>query len=535
MSDNESRGGSPSEPGAPRFADDEISLEPLFRILRSYRRAIAAAASVAVALFALFVAHRYLTGAVRHASLEFRATFDGADRGEYPNGLPFAGSDVIADPVLSQVFHENALDEYVTYEVFRSAVFVVQAPTVGLETVTAEYNLRQETDTTPAARARIDDEFRARRALLQQPLYTLDYVEPPGGDSLPNVLLEKALNDVLTVWARYAVEHRRVLDHQIDMPNPGLVRTELVAADNDAIRLDSLRVRINHILASLDELGALPGAELVRVDDAGVSLSDIRLQLRDLLQSSLRPLLIQTLSRRNAADRQAVASYVEGRLFQARVDKQEAVARTAVLENALRAYTTFDRYFAVPPAEQAAEFLNRVLSFAKSVEAVDLPYRQEAVDRIVAAGELAARLDTEVADYEEMAAWIRGERSNAALVGAPGGIEGQIASLEAAVAQSLERATQIYTEISARNLSPGTTLYTVTSPVSIRTEHAAFGRAAAAYGLLLTILLITVVPLACVVHHWASGLARQSAIERARRRAGAVTLQESEAGRPDGA
>ena len=520
--------------------DDEISLEPLFSILWSYRRVISATAGAIALLFVLIVLHTYFTRTVRHASAEFRLLFDRADRSEYPNGLPFGASDIISNPVLVQVFSANGLDQYFSYEEFRNAIFVVQTPTVGLEMLSDEYEDRIIDQTTPAGRVRLEEQFRDRRELLEQPLYTLDYIQPASGQEVPDVLLEKVLSDILTNWARNAVESKHVFDYQIDVLSPSVLRRDLVAGDNEAIRLDTLRGRINRILTSLDELAGLPGAGLVRVGEHAVSLSDIRVQLEDLRQSKLRPLLIQVLVRGNVAGRQAVASYIEGGLFQAKLDKEEAVAREAALEKALRTNSVFNHNFNVPAAEAVEEFLERIITIASSLEAIDRPYRQRAIDRIVAAGYERARLEKDVADYEELGAWVRGDRTNPALsrsTDADGSIESRVAvmeKMEAVVAQALQQANEIYAEISERNLSTGAGLYAMTSPFSVRIGRGGFGRAVAAYGLLLTILMVTLVPAACVVHHWARRLARQSSVERARRWSAANPSQESEVARPDG-
>ena len=527
-----------SEPGEADLQqlgdDDEISLEPLFRILWSYRQVIVAATGVAVVLFVLFAAHAFLTRSGRHASLEFRVLFAGADRGEYPNGLPFAGSEITSTPVLSEVFSVNELAPYFNYETFRNAILIVQTPTLGLDWLIDEYNERLAGQMSPAARAVYEEEFAERRELLDQPLYTLDFVQPSGVEDLPDVLLQKVLHDILDNWARYAADSKHVFEYQVDVPGPNLLRTELVAGDNGVIRLDTLRGRSNRILRSLDELAVLPGATLVRIGEDDISLSDIRIQLEDLLRSSLRPLLVQLLSQSSTADRQAVASYIEAGLYQSRLDHTAAVADAAVLERSFQTYTSLQRYFNAPLTEPAAEFLNRVLSFAAATEAIDLPYRQGAIDRIVAAGREGVRLEKEVADYEEMAAWIRGERSTAAGVDGIDSSAAAIEQMEAVVAQSLQQANAIYTEISTRNLNPSTTLYSITSPFSVRTERGGFARALLTYGLLLTILMVTLVPAACVLHHWARRLARQSSVERARRRSAASPSQDPEVARPDG-
>ena len=246
------------------------------------------------------------------------------------------------------------------------------------------------------------------------------------------------------------------------------------------------------------------------------------MQLEDLRQSNLRPLLIQALARGNAAGRPAVASYIEGRLFQARLDKEEAVARESALEQALRTNSAFNHTFGMPSAEGVEEFLKRIITIASSLEAIDRPYRQRAVDRIVAAGYERARLEKEVADYEGLGAWVRGNRTHPALsrsTDGDGSIESRVVAMEemeAVVAQALQWANEIYAEISERDLNTGAGLYAMASPFSVRIERGGFGRAVAAYGLLLTILMVTVVPAACVVHNWARRLARQSRAVRAR-------------------
>lgn len=528
----------PSDLGHVQVGDDEeISLEPFFRILRSYRRVIGAAAGVAAVLFALVVTHQYLNWPMaRHAAVDFRVLFDGADRGEYPNGLPFAGSELVSNAVLSQVFIANELDDYVDYETFRNSILIVQAPTVGFELLSAEYESRILGEMSPADRARLDEEFRGRRQLLQQPLYTLDFVQPEGGAVLPDVLLEKVLNDVLTTWAQYAIGVKHVFDYQIDLPGSNVLGANLAAVENDVIRLDRLRGRIDRILRSLDELEVLPGAGLVRLGGDAVSLGDIRTRLEDLLHANVRPLLLEALTRagNDATTRSAATSYVEARMHQSRLDASESAAEAAALDRAFQSYTMFQRYFAAPPTPEVGEYLNRVLSFAASVEAIDLPYRQRSIDRIVAAEREVARLEKEVADYEDMAARIGGGRSLAASVGASER-ESRMAAMEEVVTQSVQQIGQLYAEISASYLSPGTSLYTLTTPFSIRTDRAGFGRAIAASGLLLTMLLVTVVPLACVVHHWARGLTRHPAGAGARRSPDAGSAREVEVARSDGA
>lgn len=527
----------PRESNHPFVDDDEISLDPLFRILWSYRKPIAAAVGTIVVVFVLAALHTYVTRTVQRASVEFRVPFEGTGRGEYPNGLPFAATDIVSDPVVSQVFSDNALEEYFPFEDFRSAVFVAQVPTIGVQTLSAEYEARIGTQTTPAARASLDEQFRERRRLLQEPRYTLNFVQPPRGAEVPDVLLEKVLNDILADWARYAVDRKHVLEYEVDVPNVNVLRTDLVPGDNSFVALDVLRGRINRIAGSVDELARLPGADMVRVGEQNVSLLDVRVQLEDLLESDLRPLLVQMLSGAGSAERQAIASYLEGRLLQARVDEKEAAERASVVERTLKGNTAFNHTFSVPSQADADEFLQRIITIASSLESIDRPYQQAAMDRIIAAGEAHAKAQKEVADYEEMAGWLTGRNSNALLSRTdprPAAVESRVAAIRTALTRLLNQIGEIHTEISARNLNGGTSLFSVTTPFSVRIERAAFGRTITAYGLLLLLLTITIVPGACIVHHWARGVARRSNAARARRASAASPSRGGGSGRPDG-
>ena len=517
MAEHESREDRPlpSDGESAPFDDDEISLEPLFRILWSYRRPIWAAVGVAVVLFVLVVLHLlYGRPYEQRANVEFRVLFEGADRGQYPNGLPFSDAEIVTNPVLMQVFQANDLERYLSYERFRAAVFVSEVRNLAVETLSAEYDRRLEGPINTTFVARLEEQFRARRDLLREPLYSLEFLRPAGVE-LPDALLDKVLNDILAAWAEYAVDHRHAFAYQVDLPGENLIRADLVAADNDVIGLDTLRGRIDRILVSLDELAALPGADLVRVGADGRSLSDVRARLEEVLRSGVRPLLLQALGQGSAADRRVAAGYIEGRLFQAALDKDEAAANVAILEQTLRANTAFNHTFSVPDQENVDQFVDRIIAIALSLERIDRPYQERAMDRIVAAGAVRARAEKELADYREMAALLGGNRSSAGAAAA-GNLRAQLARLRDQVAQLLQQARDIHVELSASSLNPAAGVYAVTGPVMIRTARGAVGRAIIMYGLLLTVLTLTLVPLACIVHHTARRVARQSHAARDR-------------------
>src|SRR5689334_9419514 len=94
------------------FADDShgdvVSLKPLFRFLAMYRRvlALAVAAAVALCIVVLLILMLVLP-TERTASIQVRLLFDGAAESRYPNGTPFSPAEIVATPVLSEVYRIN--------------------------------------------------------------------------------------------------------------------------------------------------------------------------------------------------------------------------------------------------------------------------------------------------------------------------------------------------------------------------------------------------------------------------------------------
>jgi len=495
--------------------DDEISLEPLFGILWSYRRVWMASVGALIVLFVLGTLRMYLISpAERHASLEFRVVFDGATLGEYPSGLRFAASEIIADAVLINVFAADELDRYMSYARFKSRLAVIESPNAGLELLTREYRERSEGRLALTDRIRLQEEYRQQREALKQPLYTLSFIDSAGTSEVPSALLNKVLRDILAAWAEEAIERRRVLRYQVELPTPDSLLSDFISRSHPFVKLDVLRRTLNRSIGALDEVASLPGAGITTVGDGAerVSLEEVSRRFEDLLNVGLRPLMIGALTAGTGSDRQFFAGYVESRLLQSRMDRAAAAARLEILREALQAYQMVDRGFDTARSRRITDpLLDRIV--ALSVEATDLPYRRRVVDSIISAGDDTAEVEREIAEYQEMLAWALGERPNQAVRADLGSraIGERVDAIQVDIEQALRQAEALLAEISMRNLNPGTALYSVVDPFIEQTERTVTLWTIVAYAVLLLIVSLTVVPLACVVHHWARRLAaRQS-------------------------
>ncbi|PLX93377.1 MAG: hypothetical protein C0620_07725, partial [Desulfuromonas sp.] len=104
---------------------DELSLAELVAAVWRYRVVffITTIAGAGVFLLGAFLYYLWAP-TVESVNLPFRVLFDGAEHDQYPNGLAFSTTDIIAGPVLERVYQQNKLDEYLNYDQFKGAVFI---------------------------------------------------------------------------------------------------------------------------------------------------------------------------------------------------------------------------------------------------------------------------------------------------------------------------------------------------------------------------------------------------------------------------
>jgi hypothetical protein len=502
----------------------EISLKPLVRILWSYRRVIAASISIILIVFLVGGLGAYLfLPAERQASLEFRILFEGADQGRYPNSLAFSRSEIVSTPVLTAVYTADDLSRYCTYNEFKNRVFILES-SPELQLLQLEYAAKlADTRLTPVDRAKLEGEFRQKLDALKKAQYTLNFVTPNGNRQIPEILMSKVLNDILATWAEQAVDIKAIFGYQIKVYTPNVLLKDFVQAEDYFVRVDILRNKINRIIEDVDELSELPGATVIRVGESRISLPEIRSNLEDIRQFKVEPLAETIREAGVTRDPNRVIQYVQNRLMQTRLDRQEAESRVTTLREALQAYTrdrglggsaasqrgTADSQLSPAPGTSALipqlseSFLDRLVTI--STQNTDAQYRQKLTDEAIRAGQTAVTMGKESGYYEALAASMRQispARAGAADREITATIDRRLDELYSAAVLALNQIDAAYKELSKQNLNPRTSLYTLTSPFLISTQRVVTLRTIAIYALLTLMLSSLVVPMACIVHHY---------------------------------
>jgi hypothetical protein len=502
----------------PEYEDAEISLKPYFDTLWGYRRAIGAAVVGVATLYLVGVLLVFLVApAERLGSIQFRLLFEGAEKGEYPNSTPFSASEIVAGPVLSEVFKANDLGRFGKYEDFKESVFVLQS-NPELELLAYDYQARlADTKLSPVDRTRIEDEYTRKRADLVDPVYTISMRRHERLTTLPRDLMSKVLLDVLNSWAKQTEERKGATRYNVDVLSPSILQRDVLDREDYLVAIDILRAKTSRVLATIDEISKLPGAKTIRVGEERLTLADVRAGLEDVVRFKLEPLLGLIRSAGITKDARALSQYASNQLFQLRQEQQEASERVQTLQASVREFSaqrgssmgdtkagpagpagSTGGGIVAPQLDQS--FLDRIMGLSTAKD--DSEYKRKITDRVIAESEKMAARGREAAYYDDLAKELRVSSQRA--VGSPevvALIKGRSAEAFDEIVKGIQQTATIYREISALNLNPSTTLFAVTRPFELRTQRSLTARTVVLYFVLILMLALIVVPVGCLIHH----------------------------------
>jgi hypothetical protein len=509
-----SRGGDVDEADRP---DDVISLKPYFETLWSYRRVIAVGVLGAATFYLVVVLLVFLTSPTeRLSSVPFRLLFDGAEKGEYPNGTQFSASEIVAGPVLTEVFKINDLQRFGKYDDFKDTLFVLQS-NLDLDLLGYEFQGRlADTRLTPVDRSRIEEEFRRKREALVDPVYSLNIRRHERLSTMPSDLVNKVLLDVLAVWAKQADERKGATKYNVDVLSPGILQRQMLDQEDYLVAIDIMRAKTARVLSTLDEMDKLPGAKAIRVGEDRVTVAEVRAGLEDVVRFKLEPLLGLIRSEGITKNSRALSVYATNQLFQLRQEQLQAAARVSALQASVREFST-QRGLSGGDAGTGASgptgspggtitpqldqtFLDRLMNL--SIAKDEFEYRRKITDRIIDESEVVAARAREAAYYEDLAKELRA--SSGRTVGSPEAvalIKTRSAQAFEEIVRGIEKTALIYKDLSALNLNPSSTVFAITGPFTQQTVRPVALRTVGLYLVLVLMLAITVVPIGCLIHH----------------------------------
>lgn len=464
----------------------EISFKPYIDALWESRRIAFAAVLVLTGVFALStVALWFWAPAESVSTVRFRLLFDGAAQGRYPNGNDFSPAEILAAPVLTEVYNANDLERFGSLPAFKDGLFIQNA-NPQLELLAYEYQARlTDPRLSPSERANIEQEFRTRSETLIDPTFALSIRRSERFVALPPTLAQKVLHDILTTWAQHAEARKGVLRYEVQILSRNILTADTLPQSDFLVAADRLRAEANRVMQSAEEVAEMPGALTVRTAKSNVSLAEIRARLDDTVRFGIIPLIDVIRAEGLASDPRQFASYASNMVFQLRLDKQLSSARARALEDSLRSYVALNapRTLEAAPGmggtqaegprvvpQVSDSFVDRIQEMSAVTQKGEMEYRRRLTDQIIDETRQVAVFDRELLYYEELSQNQRSPAQPSPERAAE--VRRQILAAFEAVSGATTDLHDLYLELSAQNLNPAARLFAQTGPFTQHTEYA---------------------------------------------------------------
>jgi len=495
----------PDHPNEHPLEVHTASFTHILRALRAYLPVMTLALAVVAVGYAIVAAVIYtLAPSTRVTTVNFRLEFEGADRGQYPNGSRFAASEIISTPILLKTYNGNNLTRFLAYAEFAGSLFVLQSNPAA-EALAREYQSRlSDARLSAIDRERIQRDYESRLASLAKDMYALQWVRNNRRDAIPETVIRKTLHDVLRNWADFVTKEQHVLEFRLAVLSPDVVAS-IGSSTNPIIDAIMLRDKALRMQQNIESILALPSADLVRTSE-GLSLTDLAVRLDDVVRYRLDPMVNRSASS-SIDDRAETIRFLETQLAhdQRRLDYQ--LQRTAAIQQTLAMYlnerrtTTSEATETERPAEgevtpQLSEsFLDRLIQITTA--GADVEYRRGLAEQYrlesmkLAPAQLAVSYDKAILDFARTA-------------GGAGGIDAAAAGQAIAAARKDIRdiaveVHEIYKNVSS-SLNPATHLMTVNAPLT-QVERGVSLKKLALYGFLLLALALPVLVILSLIHN----------------------------------
>lgn len=502
---------------SPSRSQYPVSISHLVHTLRNYLPVIALGfACVMVGYIIIATAAYLLSPSQRITSQTFRLDFRGADRGQYPNGQKFATNEIVSTPVLLKVFQQNNVSRFLDFPEFSRALVVLESNRA-VDALTRDYEARlSDPKLTPIDRERIQREFEVKLAGINKGHYAIHYMRDISGADIPEELVRKIVNDVLTEWAKHVASEQHVLDYRLSVLSPEVISAAPIDGINPLINIDMLRARTLRARQNVYQMHGVPGAEVARTKGDGMSLGDIDVRLDEIVRFRLEP-----LSHRVAAgrldDRAETIRYLESQLA---FDQRQLEAQRSVGEASRRALAMY-----LVSGEQALEmplpipggnggtatpnssaetvmpqlsdtFLDRLMQITAS--SMDNSYRQKLTDEYRLSALKVVPLQETVAYHQTMLGMARSNVTSDVISREI--VDQQIAATRDEVRTLVTKINEIY-QVLSRNLNPSTELITRTGIPTTRVSRMISLRQLALYGVLIAFLALPLLVLLSLIHN----------------------------------
>lgn len=483
---------------------EEAPLHDAVLAFRRYRYVLAVLTLALLSLCLGLAGLAYLlTPAEKTTTIDFRLDFEGAERGEYPNGSKFNSAEIISAPIIMHVYRLNQLEKYTTPRDFTSAVFLLESNRA-LEELSRTYGAKlADAKLNSVERDRLETEYRLKRESLAKSEFSINFAHRAGTEKIPSSLVRKSLYDILATWAQKAKDEKGVFRYRVPLVTSQSFSRHLAVGGDPLVETDSLRARARVLRQNIETLLKVPGASVVRTPSSALGLAEVGHQIDELLRFRIEP-AIQTILSTGTPNPSMTRRYLAAQLehMNARLSAQRAEEQALI--RSMSAYRSSRDQDVVsqndlPETKETASvspqlgesFLKELIELATN--SADLTYRQKQAENIEKAAIAAIPYEQEVTHYsrlvEAAAAVPTASSPNPA-------IQHELAAINSELKTAVTRVEELYQALS-RNLNAASDIYTLSGPArTMRDRTLSLGRSLL-YGFAAFLVLLPFLALGC--------------------------------------
>lgn len=423
---------------------------------------------------------RAIPPVARTAYMEITPTFPGAREGRYPNRAPFSPQDIVATSVVEPVWRAQGLEAVVSLPDLCRNLQIVRGGDA-LDLLRSDYQQKlSNSKLTATERSALEAEFASKSKALSGASFEIMLSAP--GYSMSNGQMERLLGAIPVEWARASdVAGARSYEYPLPLGKELRASAEQISSDSQAassvIHAERMKSFIDALSTSIAAMSKLPGSDVVK-DSRGASIVDLGQEVVSIRRNMVIPAYLDTMQEAKASDPDGYASIRSTRRKLLESELNSAKEKSRVLVEAFNDYADETRLVRrktdsnVDDPRQAGilanvdgTFIDRVIE--QAVKSRDVEYRRELTDR-----RLQAELDViDRTTTSEFETWLeKTVQDRPATPSAMLASGKRLATLTESLASFADRAHEIMTILSARNLNSTSSMYMVEMAPTVRSE-----------------------------------------------------------------
>ncbi|MCB1646294.1 MAG: hypothetical protein KDI36_12620 [Pseudomonadales bacterium] len=400
--------------------DKEVDLKDLLRAVFNTRVWVVSGLIIVTALF--WTSRVFLNikdPTIFSYESRISLTFKGVDEGKYPNGSPFAMSDIVAPVVLNRVYDASGVSQYLERQAFVGA-FSVKPYTPDRDFILEKFNgLLESGNLTTAEINELQEELNSELSKAASDGVALSF-SGTELDNIPRNLIDKLLYDVIAEWARHMIEDVGVADFDREIYTSAVVDEKLLSSIDYLIAFEMLLDRLNLLQSNVEKIKAMPNGMVARDGESNLKVPDLEKAISDIQKYQVAPLINPIKSLGIAKDPEIVKLYFENELVMLARQKLLLEGKRNNISKAYQNYVGTEKSSNLNSASQLAnggnggsmipqfgsEFLDRIVEMTNA--GADLSYRQMLNGRELEISDELSEVESEIRRIEEILESISG-------------------------------------------------------------------------------------------------------------------------------